>query len=84
MHHSSDFINQCAHFTDLFDQLGLPSEPKQIADFIATHRPLPDVVLLADAPFWNAAQSQFIREKKLSDEPPWTLLMDQLGAALRD
>lgn len=74
---------QCAHFTDLFDQLGLPSEPAEIATFINRHRPLDGEVLLADAPFWTLAQAQFIREKKLRDEPPWTLLMDQLSVALR-
>lgn len=75
---------QCAHFTDLFDQLGLPSRPAQIADFINGHRPLAGQVLLADAPFWNRGQSQFIREKKLNDEPPWNILVDQLNTALRD
>lgn len=76
--------DQCAHFTDLFDQLGLPSEPAQIAEFIHTHRPLGADVLLVDAPFWNVGQAQFIREKKLRDEPPWTILIDQLNVALRD
>ncbi|MDO4706576.1 MAG: DUF2789 family protein [Comamonadaceae bacterium] len=81
--HSPEFIEQCASFTDLFDQLGLPSSPVAIADFIATHKPLPGSVLLAEAPFWSAAQAQFIREQKQLDEPPWAILIDQLGEALR-
>lgn len=75
---------QCAHFSDLFDQLGLPSQPAQIAEFIHRHRPLAGDVLLADAPFWKLDQAQFIREKKQLDEPPWTILIDQLSTALRD
>ncbi|PJK09450.1 hypothetical protein CO610_03555 [Lysobacteraceae bacterium NML95-0200] len=81
--HSPEFIDQCASFTDLFLQLGLPSSPEAIADFIAEHRPLAGDVLLADAPFWNEGQAQFIREQKRMDEPPWTILIDQLSEALR-
>lgn len=73
----------CAHFTDLFDQLGLPSSPAAIAAFIGEHHPLAGEVALADAPFWNTGQAQFIREKKVQDEPPWSILIDQLSAALR-
>ncbi|MCP2041559.1 glutathione S-transferase [Neisseria sp. HSC-16F19] len=82
--HQPEFIERCAGFTDLFEQLGLPSQPEQIADFISTHRPLSGDVLLADAPFWSSGQSQFIREQKQLDEPPWTLLIDQLSEALRN
>lgn len=82
--HLPEFIDQCASFTDLFDQLGLPSSPEQIADFICNHRPLPGDVLLVDAPFWTASQAQFLREQKALDEPPWTILIDQLGEALRN
>lgn len=82
--HSPEFIERCASFTDLFLQLGLPGSAQEIADFISTHRPLPDEVLLPDAPFWNTAQSQFIREQRQLDEPPWNMLIDQLSEALRD
>ena len=41
---------------NLFAQLGLPSEPTAIEDFIATHRPLGDDVALYRAPFWSASQ----------------------------
>lgn len=75
---------QCAHFSDLFAQLGLPASPAEIAAFINRHNPLPGDVLLADAPFWEASQAQFIREKRQQDMPPWNMLIDQLSAALRD
>ena len=74
---------QCAHFSDLFDQLGLSSTPVAIADFINGHRPLDGKVLLADAPFWKPDQAQFLREELQRDEPPWSELIDQLNVALR-
>jgi hypothetical protein len=83
-HHLPEFVAQCGSFTDLFDQLGLPSAPYAIADFIATHRPLDNAVLLEHAPFWSEAQAQFICEKKTRDEPPWSILIDQLSNALRE
>ena len=70
-------------FHDLFAQLGLPNTPEAIAEFLNKHRPLPNDVLLADAPFWDASQAEFIREKKLLDAPEWTQLIDQLSEALR-
>ena len=71
-------------FHDLFAQLGLSNSPEAIAAFLNQHRPLPNDTLLADAPFWDEAQAQFIREKKLQDAPEWTQLIDQLSEALRE
>lgn len=82
--HLPEFIERCASFTDLFAQLGLASSPDAIADFIVAHRPVPGNVFLADAPFWNEAQAQFIREQRTRDEPPFNMLIDQLSEALRD
>lgn len=71
------------HFHDLFAQLGLPNSPEAIANFLNQHRPLPDDMLLADAPFWDKAQAEFLRESRLQDAPDWTQLIDQLNEALR-
>lgn len=71
------------HFRDLFAQLGLPNSPEAIANFLKQHRPLPDDMLLADAPFWDEAQAEFLRESRLQDSPDWTQLIDQLSEALR-
>ncbi|MBF0804746.1 DUF2789 family protein [Neisseria sp. 19428wB4_WF04] len=76
-------MEQCAGFTDLFLQLGLPAEPQEIAGFIMRHRPLPESVSLSDAPFWNTAQAQFLQEQRQLDEPPFNILIDQLSEALR-
>lgn len=69
-------------FTDLFDQLGLASEPDAIAAFIKAHAPLPEHVRLADAPFWNPSQASFLRDE-ISEDADWAEVVDQLNAALR-
>jgi hypothetical protein len=66
----------------LFEQLGLSGETADIDDFIASHRPLPDGVLLPDAPFWTPAQSQFLREE-FKDDAEWIPIVDQLNVRLR-
>ncbi len=67
--------------SDLFAQLGLDDDPQSIDRFIAEHRPLPDTVKLADAPFWTAGQAQFLREE-LNDDSDWAPMVDQLNVRL--
>jgi hypothetical protein len=67
--------------TDLFRQLGLPSEAAEIEQFIATHRPLPDGVRLADATFWTPSQAQFLREE-IGEDADWAEVVDQLNLSL--
>lgn len=67
---------------DLFDQLGLPSGAADIRQFIRQHQSLADDVALAEAPFWNAAQSAFLREQ-LRQDADWAIVVDCLNAALR-
>ncbi|MDD0838179.1 DUF2789 domain-containing protein [Curvibacter sp. HBC61] len=69
-------------FHDLFEQLGLPSSPEQIADFIRSHSPLADDLRLPEAPFWTPAQAGFLRQQWQQDAD-WSELVDQLDAALR-
>ena len=66
---------------DLFDQLGLPSEHGEIERFIELHRPLPQEMRLADAPFWSPAQAQFLNEE-FHDDADWAPLVDQLNVLL--
>ena len=70
-------------FGDLFRQLGLADRPAEIAAFLARHRPLPARMALADAPFWSAAQSRFLREG-IADNADWAQVVDTLDASLRD
>ncbi len=65
----------------LFAQLGLPSDPASVAAFIATHRPLPDGIPLADAPFWTPAQAAFLAEE-LQADADWAEVIDELNSEL--
>lgn len=66
----------------LFEQLGLPGGPADIDRFVAEHRPLPETVRLADAPFWTPAQAQFLREE-IAEDADWAEMVDQLNLLLR-
>jgi hypothetical protein len=66
---------------ELFQQLGLPSEPLAIDDFILRHRAESSGRALADAPVWNAAQAAFLREAIAADAD-WALPAEWLQQAL--
>lgn len=66
----------------LFQQLGLPSAPEKIDDFIARHHSLSDGMSIDQAPFWNDSQAEFIREA-LQEDSDWAEAVDQLDARLR-
>ena len=68
--------------TNLFNQLGLASEPADIEAFIAAHRPLADGLKLHEAPFWTASQAGLLREQVL-DDADWVGIIDQLDSGLR-
>ncbi|MGN6828419.1 DUF2789 domain-containing protein [Paucibacter sp. M5-1] len=68
-------------FSDLFAQLGLPSDEAEIRSFISSHRPLPADMRLADAPFWSPAQAALLREQVRQDAD-WAEVIDQLNVAL--
>lgn len=68
--------------SNLFDQLGLPSDTAAIERFIETHSPLAPGVLLAEAPFWTPAQASFLREEIVEDAD-WAEVVDALNAELR-
>lgn len=68
--------------TNLFLQLGLAADPAAIAQFIQTHQ-LAAEVDLADAPFWNDAQRQFLSEQIKADAA-WAIVVDQLNESLHE
>jgi hypothetical protein len=66
----------------LFQQLGLEYDQASIDHFIQQHSPLPDDCRLADAPFWDKAQADFLRQQLLADAD-WVEVVDQLNLLLR-
>ncbi|WP_339408893.1 MULTISPECIES: DUF2789 domain-containing protein [unclassified Pseudomonas] len=66
----------------LFQQLGLEHDPISIDLFIKRHSPLAEDCLLADAPFWDKAQADFLRQQLLADAE-WAEVVDQLNLRLR-
>lgn len=76
-------MDQALHrFSDLFAQLGLPSDEQGIRHFLSTHSPLDETVPLPEASFWTTAQATFLRDSLLEDSD-WAELVDQLSEALR-
>ena len=69
-------------FSELFHQLGLPSDIESIQSFLLRHSPLDSVIRLENAPFWSEAQSSLLREEILQDAD-WAEVIDQLNLALR-
>lgn len=74
--------SQTHSISQLFAQLGLPSDVLAVDAFIAAHSPLPDHIKLADAPFWNAGQANFLRTQ-LAEDADWSPVVDTLNARLR-
>ena len=68
--------------TNLFLQLGLDASEQGIARFIESHQLAADV-LMADAPYWNDAQRQFLAEQ-LKADAVWAVVVDQLSVSLHE
>ncbi len=68
--------------TNLFNQLGLASEPADIEAFIEAHRPLAADLKLHEAPFWTPSQATLLREQVLEDAD-WVGIIDKLDSGLR-
>jgi uncharacterized protein DUF2789 len=68
-------------FSDLFQQLGLPSSEEEIQKFCAEHS-VREEEALPDAKFWTSAQAQFLREAWHNDSD-WVVVIDQLNTSLR-
>lgn len=68
--------------TTLFQQLGLPEDPASISAFIASHQLEADLPL-HQAPYWNEAQRQFLRDA-LKQDSDWALVVDALNESLHE
>ncbi len=67
--------------SNLFAQLGRPSDEAAIQQFIAAHRPLPGAMRLHEAACWTPAQAAFLSEAIL-DDSDWAEVVDDLNAKL--
>jgi hypothetical protein len=70
------------HFSELFAQLGLPSEPGEVIHFLTTHRSMSTGFRLPDAPYWTPSQASFLRESLMQDSD-CSDVVDQLSGALQ-
>jgi len=68
--------------TNLFLQLGLDASAERIARFIREHQLATDVEV-AEAPYWNDAQRQFLSES-LQADAAWSTVVDELNEALHE
>ena len=67
--------------SNLFAQLGQPSDDAAIAQFIKMHGSLASSVPLHEAPFWSPAQTDFLREAVLNDAD-WAEVVEALNTEL--
>ena len=67
---------------DLFEQLGLPSSPEAIQEFIKTNQNMALDMALWNARFWSDAQAQFLKEA-IEQDSNWVEAVDHLDALLR-
>ena len=67
--------------SDLFKQLGLPADPKSIADFIARHQGACRDCTLPHAPIWTASQQAFL-EDAIAQDADWALPAETLTGLL--
>lgn len=65
----------------LFNQLGLPSDEKNIEKFIHSHVLLSGQAL-PEAPWWNKGQSDFLAEA-VEEDADWAPIVDLLANLLR-
>ncbi|MCP4596364.1 DUF2789 family protein [Neptuniibacter sp.] len=72
-----------AEIQNLFKELGLNSDPCAIDEFIEKNKILTGELHIADAPFWNPSQSEFIRDSLYYDSE-WSYAVDQLDIILRN
>lgn len=69
------------NMSNLFAQLGQPSDELAITHFIESRRPLANDVQLHEAAFWTPAQACFLREAIL-DDADWAEVADELNVEL--
>lgn len=67
--------------SDLFAQLGLPSDDDAVEGFLERHH-LSGEEHLSEAPFWSDGQREFM-EQAILDDSDWCEAVDELDTLLR-
>jgi Protein of unknown function (DUF2789) len=67
--------------TDLFDQLGLPSDEFSIRSFIMSNEGACSHSKLVHMSIWNDSQCMFLKES-VAQDADWAIPVDALSAAL--
>lgn len=67
--------------SDLFQQLGLPSDTQAIEQFIRQHQGICRQHTLVTAPVWNDSQRQFLRDA-IAQDADWAIVADELTSLL--
>jgi Protein of unknown function (DUF2789) len=67
--------------SDLFKQLGLPADPKAIADFIERHQGACGRCTLAQSPIWTESQKNFLQEA-IAQDADWAQPAETLTSLL--
>lgn len=67
--------------SNLFAQLGRPSDEASIALFIEAHAPMSSDMRLHEAVFWTSAQADFLAEA-VSDDADWAGVAENLNSLL--
>ncbi|QWE17234.1 DUF2789 family protein [Polynucleobacter sp. AP-Nino-20-G2] len=76
-------MNSTFHpLTELFEQLGLPSDRISIENFLCKHAPMKPSIVLSEADFWTPDQRNFLNEELLNDAD-WAEAIDLLNSQLR-
>ncbi|MDX1695852.1 MAG: DUF2789 family protein [Ketobacteraceae bacterium] len=67
--------------SDLFDQLGLPSDQDSIEAFISQHQTETNNKAIDELDIWNASQAEFLKQARAEDAG-WAEIVDELSARL--
>lgn len=67
--------------SNLFAQLGQPSDSPSIDRFISENQPLAGSLRLHEAAFWSASQSEFLQQA-IGDDADWAEVAEALNSEL--
>lgn len=67
--------------SDLFRQLGLPSDDQAMERFILQHQGICQQHALVDAPLWTDSQRDFLKEAIALDSD-WAIVAEELSSLL--